>query len=65
MTRPQNGRSPVSPTGVLVCFHAHPDDEVFTAGGVLRLAAGGLAAAGGSGACSLPVRAGGRVAGAG
>ncbi|NLV80454.1 MAG: GlcNAc-PI de-N-acetylase [Rhodococcus sp.] len=25
--------------GVLVCFHAHPDDEVFTTGGVMRLAA--------------------------
>jgi LmbE family N-acetylglucosaminyl deacetylase len=24
---------------VLVCFHAHPDDEVFTTGGVMRLAA--------------------------
>ena len=23
----------------LVCFHAHPDDEVFTTGGVMRLAA--------------------------
>lgn len=26
-------------TSVLVCFHAHPDDEVFTTGGVMRLAA--------------------------
>lgn len=25
--------------GVLVCFHAHPDDEVFNTGGVMRLAA--------------------------
>jgi LmbE family N-acetylglucosaminyl deacetylase len=24
---------------VLVCFHAHPDDEVFTTGGVMRMAA--------------------------
>ena len=24
---------------VLLCFHAHPDDEVFTTGGVMRLAA--------------------------
>lgn len=24
---------------VLVCFHAHPDDEVFTTGGIMRLAA--------------------------
>jgi LmbE family N-acetylglucosaminyl deacetylase len=39
MTRPHDGRSPVPPTGVLVCFHAHPDDEVFTTGGVMRLAA--------------------------
>ncbi len=39
MTRPQDGRSPAHPTGVLVCFHAHPDDEVFTTGGVMRLAA--------------------------
>ena len=23
----------------LVCFHAHPDDEVFTTGGIMRLAA--------------------------
>ena len=39
MTRPQDGRSPRRPKGVLVCFHAHPDDEVFTTGGVMRLAA--------------------------
>jgi LmbE family N-acetylglucosaminyl deacetylase len=39
MTQPQDGRSPVPPTRVLVCFHAHPDDEVFTTGGVMRLAA--------------------------
>lgn len=25
--------------GVLICFHAHPDDEVFVTGGVMRLAA--------------------------
>lgn len=25
--------------GVLLCFHAHPDDEVFTTGGAMRLAA--------------------------
>jgi len=29
----------VSEKSVLVCFHAHPDDEVFTTGGVMRLAA--------------------------
>ena len=28
-----------APMSVLVCFHAHPDDEVFTTGGVMRLAA--------------------------
>jgi len=39
MTRPHDSRSPAPPTGVLVCFHAHPDDEVFTTGGVMRLAA--------------------------
>src|SRR5450631_2542642 len=39
MTRPNDGRSLVPPTSVLVCFHAHPDDEVFTTGGVMRLAA--------------------------
>ena len=39
MTRPRDGRSPARPTGVLVCFHAHPHDEVFTTGGVMRLAA--------------------------
>ena len=38
MTRPEDGRSPGPPTKVLVCFHAHPDDEVFTTGGVMRLA---------------------------
>ena len=38
MTRPHEGRGPVPPTSVLVCFHAHPDDEVFTTGGVMRLA---------------------------
>ena len=40
MTRPEDGRSPGPPTKVLVCFHAHPDDEVFTTGGVMRLASG-------------------------
>jgi len=39
MTRPRDGRSKVPATRVLVCFHAHPDDEVFTTGGVMRLAA--------------------------
>ena len=39
MTRPHDGQSPAAPTSVLVCFHAHPDDEVFTTGGVMRLAA--------------------------
>ena len=39
MTSPDDGRSPVPPARVLVCFHAHPDDEVFTTGGVMRLAA--------------------------
>ena len=39
MTRPDDGRNTVHPKGVLVCFHAHPDDEVFTTGGVMRLAA--------------------------
>jgi LmbE family N-acetylglucosaminyl deacetylase len=39
MTGQDDGRSPVSRTRVLVCFHAHPDDEVFTTGGVMRLAA--------------------------
>jgi LmbE family N-acetylglucosaminyl deacetylase len=39
MTGPDDGRSPVRRTRVLVCFHAHPDDEVFTTGGVMRLAA--------------------------
>src|ERR1035437_5572212 len=33
MTPPLNGRTPMPPTKVLVCFHAHPDDEVFTTGG--------------------------------
>ena len=39
MTRPRGGHSPAPGTKVLVCFHAHPDDEVFTTGGVMRLAA--------------------------
>src|ERR1035437_8243931 len=39
MTPPLNGRTPVPPTKVLLCFHAHPDDEVFSTGGVMRLAA--------------------------
>jgi LmbE family N-acetylglucosaminyl deacetylase len=39
MTQPHDGRSPAPPSRVLVCFHAHPDDEVFTTGGVMRLAA--------------------------
>ena len=39
MTPPRDGRGPAPPTGVLVCFHAHPDDEIFTTGGVMRLAA--------------------------
>src|SRR5450631_2062710 len=39
MPRPTKGPTPAPPTSVLVCFHAHPDDEVFTTGGVMRLAA--------------------------
>ena len=39
MTQPHDGQSPMPPTSVLVCFHAHPDDEVFTTGGVMRVAA--------------------------
>ncbi|MEP7035349.1 MAG: PIG-L family deacetylase [Dermatophilaceae bacterium] len=39
MTHTQDGLDPAQPTSVLVCFHAHPDDEVFTTGGVMRLAA--------------------------
>src|SRR5665811_2011098 len=39
MTRPHDGGSPAPAPRVLVCFHAHPDDEVFTTGGVMRLAA--------------------------
>lgn len=39
MTGPQDSPGPAPSTGVLVCFHAHPDDEVFTTGGVMRLAA--------------------------
>ncbi|MEP7018263.1 MAG: PIG-L family deacetylase [Actinomycetota bacterium] len=39
MTRQDDEPSPVRRTRVLVCFHAHPDDEVFTTGGVMRLAA--------------------------
>jgi LmbE family N-acetylglucosaminyl deacetylase len=39
MSTPQDGRSPLRRKRVLVCFHAHPDDEVFTTGGVMRLAA--------------------------
>ena len=32
-------RASIALMSVLVCFHAHPDDEVFTTGGVMRLAA--------------------------
>jgi len=39
MTPPQDGPVPSPSSAVLVCFHAHPDDEVFTTGGVMRLAA--------------------------
>jgi len=39
MTPPRDGRSQAPHTRVLVCFHAHPDDEVITTGGVMRLAA--------------------------
>ena len=39
MTKPPDGNGPASAARVLVCFHAHPDDEVFTTGGVMRLAA--------------------------
>ena len=39
MTQQADSSGPVPTTRVLVCFHAHPDDEVFTTGGVMRLAA--------------------------
>ena len=39
MTMPHHGNGAAPPARVLVCFHAHPDDEVFTTGGVMRLAA--------------------------
>jgi len=39
MTTPHDGNDALHPSRVLVCFHAHPDDEVFTTGGVMRLAA--------------------------
>jgi len=39
VTRQADGHGPAPTTRVLVCFHAHPDDEVFTTGGVMRLAA--------------------------
>ena len=39
MTRPDDELTPPRRSRVLVCFHAHPDDEVFTTGGVMRLAA--------------------------
>ena len=39
MTGQDDEPSPARRTRVLVCFHAHPDDEVFTTGGVMRLAA--------------------------
>jgi LmbE family N-acetylglucosaminyl deacetylase len=39
VTPPRDDRSPLPSASVLVCFHAHPDDEVFTTGGVMRLAA--------------------------
>jgi len=39
MTQPTDGGGSKTPKSVLVCFHAHPDDEVFTTGGVMRLAA--------------------------
>ena len=39
MTRPPDGGNRAPAPRVLVCFHAHPDDEVFTTGGVMRLAA--------------------------
>jgi LmbE family N-acetylglucosaminyl deacetylase len=38
MTQPQDSPGRAPSRGVLVCFHAHPDDEVFTTGGVMRLA---------------------------
>src|ERR1035437_10745176 len=38
MTQPHDGPGPAPAAGVLVCFHAHPDDEVFSTGGVMRLA---------------------------
>src|SRR5688500_1351161 len=39
MTQTHDGRSPVPPSGVRVCFHAHPADERLTTGRVMRLAA--------------------------
>jgi LmbE family N-acetylglucosaminyl deacetylase len=39
MTSRPDGDSAAPSAKVLVCFHAHPDDEVFTTGGVMRLAA--------------------------
>jgi LmbE family N-acetylglucosaminyl deacetylase len=39
VTQPHDGSGPAPRKGVLVCFHAHPDDEVFMTGGVMRLAA--------------------------
>ena len=38
MPQDHDDHTPTPATRVLVCFHAHPDDEVFTTGGVMRLA---------------------------
>ena len=34
-----SGTGPLGPRGTLVCFHAHPDDEVITTGGTIARAA--------------------------
>lgn len=39
MSSDDTGMEAFTRMSVLVCFHAHPDDEVFTTGGVMRMAA--------------------------